>query len=201
MNGNIQASVKTTPVAMVIMAAAMIGASSGVVIADRDASFLKNLASQFAGVRRYLLATPDTASAKPETPNVIPTGLSSVAAIHYFPKPDSTHMAFDLQATELVRTGKLRNPDRIYFDLQARSREQGASKRLKTQKTISIPGNLLTGVRISQLKQGATRIVLDLKCSCDFTYQTSPGPPSRLTVEIRPRPNGASGSNAQRGAS
>ncbi len=212
-NGNFQvqdfdgqrspASVKTAPVVMVVLAATMIGASSGVLLADRDAlAVLKNnLASRLACVRGYLLTTPDTAGAKPETPNVIPTGLSSIVAVQYSSKPDSTHMAFDLQATDLVRTGRLRNPDRIYFDLQDRSREQGASKPLKKQKTISIAGNLLTGVRISQRKQGATRIVLDLKCSCDFTYQTSPGPPSRLTVEVRPRPTGASASNEQRSAS
>ena len=110
-------------------------------------------------------------------------------------------MAFDLQATDLVRTGKLRNPDRIYFDLQDRSQERGTLKRLKKQKTISIAGNLLTGVRIAQRKQGATRIVLDLKCFCDFTYQTSPGSPSRLVVEVRARRTGPSAANAQRSAS
>jgi hypothetical protein len=188
---------------MVVLAATMIGASSGVLIADRDALPLlkKNLASQIAGIRGYLLATPDRAGTKPETPNVIPTGLPSIVAIQYSSRPDSTHMAFDLQAANLIRTGKLRNPDRIYFDLQDRSREQGTQKRLKKQKTISIAGNLLTGVRISQRKQGATRIVLDLKCSCDFTYQTSPGPLSRLMVEVRPRPAGASASSVQRSAS
>lgn len=213
MNGNIQtqdfdgprspASVKTAPIVMVVLAATMIGASSGVLIADRNALLLlkENVASRLAGVRSYLLATPDTASAKPETPDVIPTGLPSVVAIHYSSKPDSTHMAFELQVTDLVRTGKLRNPDRIYFDLQDRSQEQGTFKRLKKQKTISIAGNLLTGVRIAQRKQGATRIVLDLKCFCDFTYQTSPGPPSRLMVEIWPRPGGAPASNAQHSTS
>ena len=213
MNGNIQtqgfdaarspASVKNGPVAMVILAATMIGASSGVLIADRDGLLVlkKNLASQLAGVRSYLLATPDSAKAKPETPNVIPTGLPSIVAIQYSSKPDSTHMAFDLQATDLIRTGRLRNPDRIYFDLQDRSREPGALKRPKMQKTVSIAGNLLTGVRISQRKQGVMRIVLDLKCTCDFTYKTSPGPPSRLMVEIRPRPASASASTPQRDAS
>lgn len=212
-NGNLQsqgfdgpkspASVKAAPVVMIVMAATMIGASSGILLADRDAFVLlkKNFASQLAGVRSYLLATPDTASVKPETPNVIPTGLSSIVAIRYSNKPDSTEMAFDLQAMELVRTGKLRNPERIYFDLQDRSREQGTVKRPKTQKTVAIAANLLTGVRISQRKQGTTRIVLDLKCSCDFTYKTSPGSPSRLTVEIRPRPTVASASDSQRSSS
>jgi hypothetical protein len=185
--------VKTTPIVMIILAATMIGAPSGLLIADRDALPLlkKNIASQLAGVRSYLLAGADTASAKPETPEVIPTGLSSIVAIYYSSKPDSAYMAFDLGVVDLVRAGKLRSPDRIYFDLQDRSREQGTSRRLKTQKAVSIAGNLLTGVRISQRKPGATRVVLDLKRSCDFTYQTSPGPPSRLMVEIRPCPTGA----------
>ncbi len=188
---------------MVVWVATMIGVSSGVLIADRGAWLLlkNNLASQIAIVRSYLFATPDNASAKPEPPNVIPTGFSSIVAIQYSSQPDSTHMQFDLQATDLVRTGKLRNPDRIYFDLQDRGREQGALKGTIKQKVISIAGNFLTAVRISQRKQGATRIVLDLKCSCDFTYQTSLGPPVRLMVEVRPRPTGASASNSQRNVS
>ncbi len=184
---------KTAPIVMIVLAATMLGASSGVLLADRDAlPFLeKNFASQLASVREYLLPSARIESAKPETPDVIPTGLSSIIAIHYSSRPDSARMAFDLQATDLVRTGKLRSPDRIYFDLQERSREQGASRRLKTQKSVSLAGTLLTAVRISQRKQGATRIVLDLKRSCDFTYQTTPGPSSRLMVELRPSPTGA----------
>ena len=187
---------KAAPVATVVLAAWMIGAPAGILIADGDAlPFLKKtIASQLASVRSYLRVSTDTASAKPETPEAIPTGLSSVVAIYYSSKLDSDHMAFDLGAVDLVRTGKLRSPDRIYFDLKDRSRDQGASKLLKTQKAVSIAGNLLTGIRISQRKSGATRIVLDLKRSCEFTYQTSLGHTSRLMVEIRPRPTSASAS-------
>jgi hypothetical protein len=184
--------VRTVPVVMVVMAATMIGATLGILLADRNVwlSLRKEISSQFAAVRGSLFASADPVSAKPETPQVIPTGLSSIVAIYYSSKSDFAHMAFDLKAVDLVGTGKLRTPDRIYFDLQDRSREQSTFRRLKTQKAVSIAGNLLTGVRISQRKPGATRIVLDLKRSCDFTYQTSPGPPSRLMVEIRPRPTG-----------
>ena len=213
MNGNIRtqdyggprhtASVTNAPVVMVVLAATMIGASSGALIADGDALLhLKtDLASQLASVRGYFLAAPGVASAEPVTPNVIPTGLSSIVAVQYSSKPDSARMVFDLRAADLVRTGKLRNPDRIYFDLQDRGGEQGTLKRVKKQKTIGLAGNLLKNVRISQRNQGATRIVLDLLCSCDFTYQTSSGPGSRLIVEVRPRPAGDSASKAQGRAS
>ena len=177
--------VRTAPIVMVVLAATMIGATCGVLIADPNALLLlrKYITSQLAG-------SADTASAKPETPKGIPTGLPSIVAIYYSSKPGSAQMAFDLEAADLVRTGRLRSPDRIYFDLQDRSRKQGTTRGLKTQKAVSIAGNLLTGVRISQRKPGATRIVLDLKRYCDFTYQTSPGPPSRLMVDILPRPTG-----------
>ncbi len=191
---------RTSSAVMVVWVATMVGVSGGVLLADRGAwlFLMNNLASQLAVVRGYLFAPPHDASAKPEPANVIPTGFSSIVAIQYSSKPDSTHMEFDLQATDLVRSGKLRNPDRIYFDLQSRKHEQGAVKDLNKQKTVSIPGNLLTGVRISQRKQGAMRIVLDLKCSCDFTYQTSSGSPARLLVEVRPHPTDASAYSSQR---
>ncbi len=189
--------VRAAPIVMIIMAATMIGATSGVLIADRNALLLlqKDLASQFAGIRGYLLARGETAGAKPETPEVIPIGLSSVAAIRYSSKPSSAEVAFDLGPSDLVRMEKLHGPDRIFFDLKDRGRKQDTLRQLKTQKAVSIAGSLLTGVRISQRERGVTRIVLDLKRPCDFTYQTSPGPPSRLMVEIRPLPSGTAASN------
>ncbi len=181
---------KAAPIVMIVLAATMIGASSGVLIADRNALLLirENVVSQVASVRGYLRGRVDTPRPKPATPTVIPTGLSSIIALSYSSEADSAHLSFDLEDAALVRTGKLRSPDRIYFDLQDHNGEQGTLRRLKSQKAINLAGNLLTGVRISQSKQGAMRIVLDLKSPCDFTYQTSPGPPSRLMIEIRPRP-------------
>jgi len=187
---------KPLPIVIVILAATIIGAPSGILIADWDSLPLlkKNIASQLAGVRSLLFASADTARAQTEAPDAIPTGLSPIVDIYHSPKLDSARMAFDLEAVDLVRTGKLSSPDRIYFDLQDRSREQGPLRRLKTQEAVRIAGDLLTGVRISQRKSGAVRIVLDLKRPCDFTYQTSPGPPSRLMVEIRRHRTGASAS-------
>jgi hypothetical protein len=185
---------RTMPVAVVMLAAMMIGTPCGILMADRDIlPFLKqNIASQLASVRNYLLVNADTAGAKPETSEVIMTGLASIVAIHYSSRTDSAHVAFDLESMDLVRTERLRGPDRIYFDLQDRSREQGIVRRMKTKKAVSIAGSLLTRVRIARRNPGTTRIVLDLKRSCDYTYQTLSGPHSRLMVEIRPRPNSAS---------
>jgi hypothetical protein len=205
-NGNIEmqdfggsrslAPMKTMPIFMVMLAAMIIGIPSGILIADRDAfPFLKeNIVSRLADVSSYLLVNAKTASAKPETPQVIPIRNSSNVGIYYSSKLDSAQMTFDLESSDLVRTGMLRSLDRIYFDLQDRSREQGTLRRLKTHEAVRIAGDLLTEVRISQNKPGSMRIVLDLKRSCDFTYQYLPGPLSRLMVEILPRRTHASAS-------
>jgi hypothetical protein len=133
---------KTMPMVMVILAATIIGAPCGILIAERDALPLlkENIASQLADVRSHLLVSANAASAKPEIPEVIPIGLSSIVAIYYSSKLDSAHIAFDLEAADLVRTGMLRSPDRIYFDLQDRSREQGLLRQLKTQKAAASSG-------------------------------------------------------------
>ncbi len=178
---------KTASGVVVMLVATLIGIPAGLLTADQDLlnSIRQDLGSQVDCVRRYLVISPDTASAQPQTPEIIQTGLSSIAAIHYSSKPGYAHVAFDLEAVELVRTGKLGSPDRIYVDLKDRHRGQGTLRREKAQKAISLAGDLLTGVRISQREQGALRIVFDLKSPCDFTYQTSPGPHSGLVVEIQ----------------
>src|SRR3974390_2485353 len=103
---------KSAAIVMIVVAAMIVGASSGILIADRDALHLlkKSFASQLTRVGEYLGASGATASAKPETTNVIPAGRPSIVAIHYSSKPGSTHVTFDLQSADLVRTGKLRNP-------------------------------------------------------------------------------------------
>ncbi len=118
---------------------------------------------------------------------IIQTGFSSISAIHYSPQFDSDLFTFDLDTANLVGTGELSNPDRVYIDLQDGRQKQGALGPLKAQKAIPIDGDLVAKARIAQWESGTMRIVLDLKRSCRLTYQIPPGDTSRLIVELRPR--------------
>lgn len=181
---------------MIIVASTLLGASMGIVIAEPGIlSDLKKTGKpeQLAGN----IVTP-AASAKPEIPKpevppastvpstVLSTGLSPMGTIEYSPQLDSASLTFDLEGEDLIQTGKLSGPDRIYVDLQDHRMEPGTPQLLKAQKKIGIDGDLVTGVRIAQWDTGAMRIVLDLKHPCSFTYRISPGPHSRLIIELRP---------------
>jgi hypothetical protein len=198
------------PAVMILLASVMLGAASGIVIADRNAfSVLKDaIPRELARLFSSQPASPRAEGVNPDVPvvqavqpaipqaehvsKVIPIGLSSIDAIRYSPQSDSARIDFSLEALDLVGTGVLGNPDRVYLDLQEGRGERGMAGPLKARKVIRVDDDMVTGVRISQWESGAMRIVLDLGRSCDFTHQILPGSPSRLSVQLRPRTAGAS---------
>jgi hypothetical protein len=187
---------------MLVMTAVMIGATSGVLIADRNAlSVIKgNISARLTGILGNQPASVHAANTKPHTTSfqeeqlseVIPIGLSSIGDIRYSLQSDFAHMDFDLASMNLIGTGVLGSPDRIYVDLRESGRIKSAVGRLKARKAIRIDGDPVTGVRISQWDSGAMRIVVDLSRPCDFTHQIVPGSPSRLILKIRPSATDAS---------
>ncbi len=198
---------------IVLLAASLIGASTGILIADRAsfvglkeslaAEFAENLTSHFANTdsevlkQAGLLPRPPQAAKSKERQEVRVTlpGLSSIGAIRYSNQRDSANVVIDLGTAVLVGTAQLRKPDRICLDLRDSRQPRGKMGQLKAQKAIKISGQLLAGVRVSQWQSGAMRVVLDLVRSCDYTCQLMPGPSSRLIVALQARPGSAPGSN------
>jgi hypothetical protein len=184
---------KIAPIVLIVLTATMIGTCCGILVAEGNALPLikQTIASQLETISSFLNISANVADAKLEAPEVILTGYPPVSAIYLSKDLSSTSIAFETEAMDIIRTEKLRNPDRIYFDLKNRVRESRV-KELKAQKAIGIAGDLLGGVRISQRSSGVTRIVLDLNHGCDYTYQISQGAGSRLRIKIMPHPNSVS---------
>jgi hypothetical protein len=180
------------------MASIIFGISMGVLLAGRDPSSL---------LRWVLAGMPDQApSAQPasttspaESTNlhakksrksasrVIATGFPSIGTVRYSSQSDCARFDFDLESMDLVGTGELTGPDRIYIDLEETGHDPDASGPLEMQKALSINGDLVTRVRLIKWESGAVQIVLDLKQACSFTYQAPPGHKDRLHVELRQR--------------
>lgn len=187
------------PVVIIVLIATLAGSSLGILIADEtELPFLKTKnASMFSTDHGSLLANlkaailsivgqNDEGSQEDAALDVIKTGLSSVGAIHYSPRAESTQMTFDLADMELIKTGRLVSPHRVYVDLKYIHWEPDSFKGIKTLKALDINGDLVSRVRIKKRELGVTRIVLDLKQCCDFTYQIPEGSSSRLIVRLQP---------------
>ena len=157
---------------------------------EQTASLISSDISRlFANLKTTTSETADQKAGESEAKTaseVISTGLSSIGSIHYSRQADSTQIIFELEDMGLIRTGKLSSPHRVYVDLQDIHWHQNSFKGTKTLKALEIDDDLLSRVRIKQREAGVTRIVLDLKQCCDFSYLIPHESPSHLIVQLRP---------------
>jgi N-acetylmuramoyl-L-alanine amidase len=88
---------------------------------------------------------------------------------------DATRVTIDLEDSVQYASGRIANPDRIFFDLHA--------ARLTTELArgnIRVEGGLLTAVRVSQNHNGVVRVVLDVNGVKDYTASLTNNPPQLL---------------------
>lgn len=93
---------------------------------------------------------------------------------------DSTRVTIDLEDLVQYSSARIRNPDRIFFDLHA--------ARLTPQlarQNIRVEGDLLTAVRVAQNHAGVVRVVLDVKGVRDYTASLLTNPP-QLVIDLYP---------------
>ena len=91
---------------------------------------------------------------------------------------DSTEVIIDLEDTVQYASGRIANPDRIYFDLHAARLSPAV-----VHKSISVSGNLLTQVRVAQNHAGVVRVVLDVNGVSDYAVSLT-RKPAKLVIEL-----------------
>jgi N-acetylmuramoyl-L-alanine amidase len=91
---------------------------------------------------------------------------------------DSTRITIELEGAVQYASGRIANPDRIYFDLHAaRLTPQLAHGTIKTD------GTILSGVRVAQNPSGIVRVVLDVNGVTDYSASLLNNP-SRLVIDL-----------------
>jgi N-acetylmuramoyl-L-alanine amidase len=105
-------------------------------------------------------------------------GVPSIQHIRCTLTPDGTEVVIDLEDAVQYVSGRIANPDRIYFDLHA-ARLSPALVRNK----IRVSGELLTQVRVAQNQGGVVRVVLDVNGVRDYAASLM-HKPSRLVIEL-----------------
>jgi N-acetylmuramoyl-L-alanine amidase len=99
--------------------------------------------------------------------------------------PDSTEVLIELEDSVQYVSGRIANPDRIYFDLHAARLSPNVARG-----NVQVSGNLLTKVRVAQNQVGVVRVVLDVNGVQDYAASLLKKP-TRLVIELYSTSRGA----------
>ncbi|MFB3815853.1 MAG: N-acetylmuramoyl-L-alanine amidase [Terriglobales bacterium] len=108
-------------------------------------------------------------------------GRPLVTGIRHWSTPDYTRVAIDLESEVQYQTGRVPNPERIYFDLLD-------TKLASTLvgKSFEVQDGLLRKIRVAQYSRGLTRVVLEVDDLADYSAFLLPNP-YRLIIDIHGR--------------
>jgi N-acetylmuramoyl-L-alanine amidase len=90
----------------------------------------------------------------------------------------TTRVTIDLENTVQYLSGRIANPDRIFFDLHAARLTPEVARG-----NIHVEGELLTAVRVAQNHAGVVRIVLDVNGVKDYTASLTNNP-TQLLIDL-----------------
>jgi N-acetylmuramoyl-L-alanine amidase len=91
---------------------------------------------------------------------------------------DATRVTIDLEDSVQYASGRIANPDRIFFDLHAARLTPEVARG-----NIHYDGSLLTAVRVAQNHDGVVRVVLDVNGVKDYTASLTNNP-SQLLIDL-----------------
>src|SRR5260370_19855230 len=91
---------------------------------------------------------------------------------------DATRVTIDLENSVEFTSGRIANPERIFFDLHAARLTPEAAR-----SNIHVEGNLLTAVRVAQNHAGVVRVALDVNGVKDYTAVLTSNP-AQLVIDL-----------------
>ena len=91
---------------------------------------------------------------------------------------DGTRVTIDLENSVEFTSGRISNPDRIFFDLHAARLTPEVARN-----SIHVEGDLLTAVRMAQNHAGVVRVALDVNGVKDYTAVLTNNPP-QLVIDL-----------------
>jgi len=106
------------------------------------------------------------------------TDIPRVRRIRAAANGDATRVTIDLEDSVQYASGRISNPDRIFFDLHAAKLAPEVARG-----NIHVEGNLLTAVRVAQNHAGVVRVVLDVNGVKDYTASLTRNP-EQLQIDL-----------------
>ena len=129
-----------------------------------------------AGVGAHARKTVKAAAAEDES------AFGRIVGVRFFSNGDATRVAIEMTGEFRLRSDRLSNPDRVFFDIVG-VRPGRVPKGIET---IPVGDAFIRQIRIAETQPGTTRIVLDLATRAD-AIPSQLSNPNRLIIEVRPR--------------
>jgi N-acetylmuramoyl-L-alanine amidase len=109
-----------------------------------------------------------------------PKDTHHVKAVRFWTLGDVTRIAVETDGTFQVRSDRLENPDRLFFDLVGTQPSLGE----KNLTVIPVSDHLVRQIRVAETQRNVTRIVLDMEGPAVATTSHLDNP-NRLIIELR----------------
>src|SRR5467141_818788 len=91
---------------------------------------------------------------------------------------DTARVTIDLDDSVQYASGRIANPERIFFDLHAARLPPEVARG-----NVRVDGSLLTAVRVAQNHEGVVRVVLDVNGVKEYSASLTSNPP-RLSIDL-----------------
>jgi N-acetylmuramoyl-L-alanine amidase len=100
---------------------------------------------------------------------------------------DSTRVTIDLEDVVHYNSGRLENPERIFFDLREARLPSDVAREV-ARENANVDGDVLTGIRAAQNHAGVVRIVLNVNRVKEYVASISQNPPQLLIDLYKKQP-------------
>jgi N-acetylmuramoyl-L-alanine amidase len=135
-----------------------------------------------SGLTEASLPSEEATDLPPLSASSRSTGIPRLRRIRVSSTDDTARVTIDLEGVVQYASGRLANPDRIFFDLhEARLPSEVARENVK------VDGDLLTAVRTAQNHNGVVRVVLDVGGVKEYAVSISDNPP-QLLIDLFRKP-------------
>jgi N-acetylmuramoyl-L-alanine amidase len=114
-------------------------------------------------------------------------GIARLRRIRSAVTEDATRVTIDLEDVVHYNSGRLENPERIFFDLRE-ARLTSEVAREVNRENSNVDGDVLTAIRVAQNHTGVVRIVLNVNRVKEYVASISQNPPQLLIDLYRKQP-------------
>jgi N-acetylmuramoyl-L-alanine amidase len=134
-------------------------------------------------------AETSTGGAAPLPPVTPSGGTPRVRRITTKAMPDETRVTIDLEDAVQYSSARIKNPDRIFFDIHDARLPSEVAKA-----NVAVEGNLVTAVRAAQNHAGIVRVVLDVNGVKEYNASLQDNPPA-LIIDLYAKTGAAKAAN------